>query len=155
VVSSSEQDDLRSGPVTSDPRLAFVLPADLVASARVRTRLGAWLTAHGWPMAQRDDVVLAVSEAVSNGVEHGYGVRPGVDGQAGVVEVDAEVVPRADGTRQVEVTVRDHGEWQPHPHLRAHRRHGIPIMKACVAEFAIDGTATGTTVVLRSRPVPA
>lgn len=154
VFPSSEHDDLRSGPVTSERRLALALPADLVAAAQARTRLGEWLGAHDWPIEQRDDVVLAVSEAVSNGVEHGYGVRPGVPGRTGVVEVDAQVVATADGTRLLEITVRDHGGWQPHPHLAAYRRHGIPIMKACVAEFAIDGTASGTTVVLRSRPVP-
>jgi anti-sigma regulatory factor (Ser/Thr protein kinase) len=141
--------------VTFERRLAFALPADLVAAAQVRTRLGDWLGAHDWPIAQRDDVVLAVSEAVSNGVEHGYGVQPGVAGRTGVVEVDAEVVACDDGMRQLEITVRDHGTWQPQPHLRAHRRHGIPIMKACVADFVIDGTASGTTVMLRSRPVPA
>ena len=51
--------------------------------------------------------------------------------------------------------MRDRGGWRPAPRLRAHRRHGIPIMKACVAECVIDGTASGTTVVLRSHPVPA
>jgi serine/threonine-protein kinase RsbW len=155
VVPSSDQDDLRSGPVTSEQRLAFTLAADLVAAAQVRVRLGAWLEAHDWPPAQSADVVLAVSEAVSNGVEHGYGVQPGVAGRTGVVEVSAEVVGCTDGMRQVEITVRDHGEWQPHPQVRNHRRHGIPIMKACVADFVIDGTASGTTVMLRSRPVPA
>jgi len=158
MVRPSEHDDLRSGPVTSDRRLCLALPANLVAAGLARTRFGAWLAEHKWPTAQQEDMVLAVSEAVSNGVEHGYGVRPGVEGvegRAGVVEVDAEVVPVADGCRRLEITVRDYGGWQPHAHQQAHRRHGIPIMKACVAEFVIDGTPAGTTVVLRSRPVPA
>ncbi|HEY0816689.1 MAG TPA: ATP-binding protein [Pseudonocardia sp.] len=155
MVPPSEQDDLRSGQVTSERRLAFALPAEPVAAALTRTRLGEWLSAQDWPLAQADDVVLAVSEAVSNGVEHGYGVRPGVAARAGVVEVDAQVVACGDGMRRLEITVHDHGGWQVQAHTHAHRRHGIPIMKACVAEFAIDGTASGTTVVLRSRPVPA
>ena len=99
--------------------------------------------------------MLAVSEAVSNSVEHGYGVRPDAPGRPGVVEVTAEVTRNVDDTRHVEITVRDHGKWRAHPRLRGHRRHGIPIMKACVADCVVDGTATGTTVVLHSRPVPA
>jgi anti-sigma regulatory factor (Ser/Thr protein kinase) len=31
-----------------------------------------WLTDHGWPADQLDDLVLATSEAVANAVEHGY-----------------------------------------------------------------------------------
>ncbi len=97
--------------------------------------------------------MLAVSEAVSNAVEHGYRTRPGVAGRPGTVEVSGELV-RGLADRRVEVTVRDRGGWRPPARLRGHRRHGIPIMKACVAECVIDGTASGTTVVLRSRPVP-
>ena len=92
--------------------------------------------------------MLAVNEAVSNSVEHGYGMRPGAAGRAGLVEVAAERL----ADRCVEITVRDHGGWRPTPLLRAHRRHGIPIMKACSAECVIDGTPSGTTVVLRSHP---
>jgi anti-sigma regulatory factor (Ser/Thr protein kinase) len=154
VVPPSEHDDLRRGPVTAERRLFLALPAGLSAAAQVRARLGAWLVAHAWPDDQQDDLVLAVSEAVSNGVEHGYGVRPGADERAGVVEVIAEVICGSGDTRHAEITVRDHGKWRAHPRLRAHRRHGIPIMKACVAEFVIDGTATGTTVVMHSHPVP-
>jgi hypothetical protein len=75
-------------------------------------------------------------------------VQPGAAGRAGLVEVAAERL----ADRRVEITVRDHGGWRPTPLLRGHRRHGIPIMKACSAECVIDGTPSGTTVVLRSHP---
>lgn len=117
------------------------------AAAGARRGIGAWLTAHGWPPEEQEDLELAVSEAVSNAVEHGYGVRPGAAGRPGVVEVAAERLPD-----RVEITVRDRGGWRTPPRLRSHRRHGIPIMRACAAECAIDGTPSGTTVVLRSRP---
>ena len=112
------------------------------------SNLAAWLTTHGWPEAAQEDLVLAVNEAVSNAVEHGYGVRPGAAGRAGLVEVAAERV----ADLCVEITVRDRGGWRPPSRLRAHRRHGIPIMKACAAHCVIDGTPSGTTVVLRSHP---
>ena len=150
MVTSSGQGDLRLGAVTAERHLFLALPAALTAAAQVRTLLAAWLTTHGWPEAAREDLVLAVSEAVSNAVEHGYGVRPGAAGRPGLVEMGAERV----ADRCVEITVRDRGGWRPPPRLRAHRRHGIPIMKVCAEDCVIDGTAYGTTVVLRSRPVP-
>jgi serine/threonine-protein kinase RsbW len=153
VVPSREHHDLRRGALAGE-QLLLALPADLTTVAVVRTRLGAWLSSLGWPPAHRDDLVLAVNEAVSNSVEHGYGLRPGDPGRPGVVEVSAEVMTTDDGERRVEIAVRDRGAWRTPPRVRDHRRHGIPIMKACAAECVIDGTAHGTTVVLRSRPAP-
>ena len=154
MVTSGEDDDLRRGPVIAERQLVLTLAADLTAAAASRAHLATWLTAHGWPLAQREDLVLAVNEAVSNSVEHGYGVRSGDAGRPGPVKMTAEVVA-ADDRRWVEITVRDSGGWRSPLRPRAYRRHGIPIMRACVAECVIDGTASGTTVVLRSRPVPA
>jgi serine/threonine-protein kinase RsbW len=148
VVTSSEQGDLRLGAVTAERHLFLALAADMRTAAEARRGIGAWLAAHGWSPEAQEDLVLAVSEAVSNAVEHGYGVRAGATGRAGVVEIAAERL--AD---RVEITVRDRGGWRAPPRLRSHRRHGIPIMRACAAECAIDGTPAGTTVVLRSRPV--
>jgi serine/threonine-protein kinase RsbW len=148
VVTSSRQEDLRLGAVTAERHLSLALPAALTASAEVRSRLGAWLTTHGWPPEAQEDLVLAVSEAVSNSVEHGYGHQPGTPGRAGLVEVAAELLV----DRCVEITVRDRGGWRTPPLLPGHRRHGILIMKACAAECVIDGTPSGTTVVLRGKP---
>ncbi|MBV9923324.1 MAG: ATP-binding protein [Pseudonocardia sp.] len=154
MVPSREHQDLRRGAVDAGRRLLLAPAADLTAAATVRTRLAAWLTELGWPPAHRDDLVLAVNEAVSNSIEHGYGLRPGNPGRPGVVEVVAEILTTG-GERRVEIAVRDRGTWRTPPRLRDHRRHGIPIMKACAADCVIDGTAYGTTVVLRSRPVPS
>ena len=148
MVTSSRQDDLHLEAVTAEQHLFLALSADLTAAAQVRRDIGAWLTAQGWPPPAQEDLVLAVSEAVSNAVEHGYGVRPGDARRSGVVEVAAERL--AD---RVEITVRDRGGWRAPPRLRSHRRHGIPIMRACTAECVVDGTPMGTTVVLRSRPL--
>jgi anti-sigma regulatory factor (Ser/Thr protein kinase) len=148
VVTSGDRYDLRRGPVTAERHLFLALPADPTSAAEARTGLGAWLSGHDWPQAVQEDLVLAVSEAVSNAVEHGYGVQPGGAGRPGLVEVAAELLP----DDRVEIAVRDHGAWRATPRLRGYRRHGIPIMKACTAECTIDGTPTGTTVVLRSHP---
>jgi serine/threonine-protein kinase RsbW len=147
VVTSSERDDLRLAPVTAEQHFFLALPAALTAAAQARALVAAWLSAHGWRDAAQEDLVLAVSEAVSNSVEHGYGMRGDAAGRPGLVEVAAERF----GDR-AEITVRDRGGWRTPSRLRSHRRHGIPIMRACAAECVIDGTPSGTTVVLRSHP---
>lgn len=158
-----DHDELRPsrGPARRDPSvsapgadLSLALSAEMVAPSLVRGRVDRWLASHRWPSGQRDDLVLAVSEAVSNSVEHGYRVGAETTGHAGVVEVRGEVVPEADHRRHVVITIRDHGAWRPAPPLRGNRRHGIPLMTACVDVCTVEGTSRGTTVVLRSRTVP-
>ena len=139
----------------TDLELRMTLPAELAAPSLTRERLSRWLSGHRWPAGQHDDLVLAVSEAVSNSVEHGYGVDHGttVDG-GGLVEVHGIVAAEPDGRRRVVVTVVDHGTWLPPSPVRGNRRHGLPLMAACVDTLTVDGTDHGTTVVLRSRAVP-
>ena len=136
------------------PDLHLTVAAEMVAPSLVRERLDGWLAAHQWPRGQHDDLVLAVSEAVSNSVEHGYGVDHTTVGHEGLIEVHASLFHDPDGHRRLVLSVRDHGSWRPTPASRDNRRHGIPLMEACVDTLTVDGTTTGTTVVLRSRPVP-
>src|SRR3954471_9852136 len=77
----SDQDErpVRPGrsvdPATvADVELHLVLGATWVAPSIARERVEEWLRAQQWPPAQADELVLAVSEAVSNSVEHGYRV---------------------------------------------------------------------------------
>jgi anti-sigma regulatory factor (Ser/Thr protein kinase) len=135
--------------------LRMTLRGELTAPSLARERLSHWLAAHRWPSGQHDDVVLAVSEAVSNSVEHGYGVDDGVGLQSGgPVEVHGIVVAEPDGRRHAVLTVADRGSWLPPSEIRGNRRHGLPLMQACVETLTVTGTEHGTTVVLRSRTVP-
>jgi anti-sigma regulatory factor (Ser/Thr protein kinase) len=139
-------------------RLELVLPAEWVSPSVARDRVRRWLGEHRWSPAHTDDLVLAVSEAVSNSIEHGYGVRPERANQAtlpdhpGTVEVHARITTETGGVRRAEFTIRDNGSWTDSTGGYS-RGHGLVIMRACVDEFKIGGTATGTTVVLRSRPM--
>jgi anti-sigma regulatory factor (Ser/Thr protein kinase) len=138
-----------------DVELRMTLSGELAAPSVARERLSGWLSGHRWPAAQQDDLVLAVSEAVSNSVEHGYGVdHTGVVERGGLVEVHGVVVAGLDGRRSVVLTVVDHGSWRPPSAVRGNRRHGLPLMRACVETLTVDGTEHGTTVLLRSRAVP-
>jgi serine/threonine-protein kinase RsbW len=135
-----------------------VLPAEWVAPSIARDRVRRWLTAHRWSPAHRQDLVLAISEAVSNSVEHGYGICAGdtisaLTGQSNIIELHGRVITNRDGVRRVEFTIRDYGRWAS-PVLCARRGHGMTLMRACTDEVIIDHTADGTTVVLRSRALP-
>lgn len=130
------------------------MKASWLAASIARERVAGWLAGHRWPPAQAEDLVLALSEAVSNSVEHGYAVPPDAMDHPGTVEVTARVVRIDSGQRRVELTVRDFGSWIDSDRSGTSRGHGISIMRACTGEFRIDGGETGTTVVLCSQPAP-
>jgi serine/threonine-protein kinase RsbW len=132
--------------------LRLELPADLISASVARNRVWHWLTALRWPGGQRDDIVLAVNEAVSNAIEHAY-----LDQPCGLVEIRGGVETTPGGQRRVTIIVRDHGRWRPIPIHHENRRRGIPLMRACMDTVTIGRPAddkVGTRVVLRSRAVP-
>ena len=156
---SSDQDRrLEDQPRTAEATLHFVLDVDWVSPSIARDRLRAWLVAHRWSPAHTDDLVLALNEAVSNSIEHGYGLSADPAPLAlpePPVEVRGRVVTEPDGTRRVELTVRDRGRWRPPVGgSSSSRGHGVTIMRACTDEVTVERGAHGTTVVLRGRPVP-
>ena len=134
----------------SCPLLAMQLPAEPVAPSVARHRVGRWLTGLSWPPGQREDIVLALSEAVSNAAEHAYRDRA-----PGVIDIYGKIERAPDRQRWVTIIVRDHGRWRPTPINDENRRRGIPLMRACMDTVTIEHSdGTGTQVVLRSRTVP-
>jgi anti-sigma regulatory factor (Ser/Thr protein kinase) len=135
--------------------MEVVLVADWVAPSIARNRVRRWLTAHRWSPTHQEELVLAVSEAVSNSVEHGYGVFADdiPTFQSGIIEIHGKLVINLDGVPRVEFTIRDHGRWRLFD-LCGRRGYGMTIMRACTDEVVIDRTPDGTTIMLRSRPLP-
>jgi serine/threonine-protein kinase RsbW len=137
------------------PTLDLVLAADWISPSVARDQVREWLRANGWSPAHTDDLVLAVNEAISNSIEHGYRVGPHDAPHDETVEIHAVIRRARDGSRRVEFTVRDKGVWQPpsedEPSLRG---QGLRLMRACVEHLVVDGGADGTTVTLHSLPVP-
>jgi anti-sigma regulatory factor (Ser/Thr protein kinase) len=132
------------------PPLDLVLAADWVSPSIARDKVRTWLRAHGWTTPQIDDLVLAINEAVSNSIEHGYGIGADDPAGTGTVELRGEVTDH-----QVTFTVRDQGVWRPPvDDPKSTRGQGIRLMRACVDEVTVDVTDEGTTVVLRGRPLP-
>jgi anti-sigma regulatory factor (Ser/Thr protein kinase) len=124
------------------------LAATLVAPSLVRRFFRAWLDELRWPAQDSEDLVLAVSEAVSNVVDHAY-----PEGSPGDVLVEAWCRPGKNGDRFVEVRVRDRGTWRPPPIWHENRRRGLQLMRACTSAMRVKGTDGGTVVELISRPV--
>ncbi len=112
-------------------------PAEL---ADLREQLRGWLEENGVAEDVERGVVLAVSEAAANAVEHAYGC----DG-AGVVTV---MVCFAGG--QLEIAVRDEGAWRE-PRHDTERGRGLAIMRAIVDEVSIERGDTATVVRMSQR----
>ena len=75
----------------------------------MRRRLRAWLANRGVDHEEAADVVLAVSEACNNAIEHGYR-----DNGGGPVKVS---LAAAEGG-VLRIVVEDHGTWRDEPSLR-------------------------------------
>ncbi len=130
-------------------RLRAGEPASPPATRRLVECVASGLARAGWPTDDRDDVVLAVDEAVQNAIEHGS--EPHAP-----VEVELE----ADGDR-AHVRIRDRGRpgaptpvhppTPPEPHEI--RGRGRVIMAAIADDARWHERAPGTEVELRfSRP---
>jgi anti-sigma regulatory factor (Ser/Thr protein kinase) len=80
--------------ITSDPG---ALPT-------VRDAVRKWTTAAGWSNEQIEEIVLALDEALTNVIRHGYGSRPGEP-----IEVAVAGCDDPDAGAGVEIQVRDFG----------------------------------------------
>jgi anti-sigma regulatory factor (Ser/Thr protein kinase) len=135
--------------------LDLVLAADWISPSVARDKVRNWLRTHRWSPSHTDDLVLAVNEAISNSIEHGYLIGPNDPPSEELVTIHGVVIRASDGSRTVELTVQDAGTWQaPDEDPNTTRGQGIRLMRACVEHLTIDSTDEGTTVILHSRPVP-
>ncbi|MFI6869188.1 ATP-binding protein [Nocardia sp. NPDC050406] len=118
--------------------LRMGLPAVAASLATVRRFLREWLPRSGLGPVEVEDVVLAVSEACTNAVEHGYRDRPGT------VFVEAEATES-----DIHILVRDRGRWvPPHPEVNSLRGRGLALMRALVPKVTVHTGNSGTSVEL-------
>lgn len=140
-------------PSWRDDRFRFRrmrIAADAHTASRTRVEFRRWLDRHFTLGAERfSDLLLAVSEALSNAAEFAYLGASGTS-QRGTMDVRADYDVDSD---TLAVTVSDYGSWRPstaEPALteRNHqvRGRGIPLMRALADEATIDPTPNGTRV---------
>jgi serine phosphatase RsbU (regulator of sigma subunit)/anti-sigma regulatory factor (Ser/Thr protein kinase) len=124
------------------------LPARPSELSPLRRRLRAWLARLRFEPAEADEILLAVSEACNNAIEHAYG------DEVGTVRLRLEV----DGDT-LRATIRDRGRWRG-GESDADRGRGTAIMRAVMDRAEIATGDEGTEVLLERRrrtagPAPA
>jgi serine/threonine-protein kinase RsbW len=107
--------------------------------APLRDELRAWLAGNAVVGHDRDALVFAASEAVTNAIEHAYR-----DVAAGLVWVSARM-----GDDGVLLRVTDHGSWRPPGELED-RGRGLLLLDRLMDDVEVDH-ATGTTVTMRKQ----
>lgn len=117
-------------------RMDIEVPSEPASLAGLRRRLRTWLELRGLAEDERDDAILAVSEAVNNAIEHAYRAEPG--------PIRLMVEHRED---KLAIRIEDRGGWQPRsPSFE--RGRGIPLMRAVMDMATIEHDARGTSVTL-------
>jgi serine phosphatase RsbU (regulator of sigma subunit)/anti-sigma regulatory factor (Ser/Thr protein kinase)/ABC-type transporter Mla MlaB component len=111
------------------PVLRLDLPGELDSVTAARRGLGAWLDQLGVGPDDRDALQLAVTEAVTNAVEHAY-----PPDRRGPVQIEAALCD--DG--HLECRITDHGEWKPPDPALAHRGHGLMVAGHMVDDMTVS-----------------
>jgi anti-anti-sigma factor len=142
----------RPGPA---PELHIERPAETGTVRAMRRSLSDWLSRLDPLLRSRDALLLAVTEIITNAVEHAYPA-----GQSGVVCLDASV----SGAGEFECRIVDHGTWRAPDPDRPWRGQGLMVAAQVVDQLQVqhlpqDATdppgTRGTVVTLRqqlSRP---
>jgi anti-sigma regulatory factor (Ser/Thr protein kinase) len=120
--------------VSPGAELRLSRPADVAAPRPIREALGAFLAALDVAPVIREDILVAVGEALANSVEHAYGPAPGA------VEIHA----RARDERMLLVDVLDGGRFIERDPVPG-RGLGLRIVHAIARAVHIE-TAGGTRV---------
>ena len=114
-------------------------PADARQLGAIRNEVHRWLAPLALPEDDEDDVVLAVSEAASNCIEHAYAPAT-VDG---TVELTFWTEPPS-----LCIEIVDHGAWRKPSDTPTSRGRGIEIMRRLMAGVLIHFDGGGTRVFL-------
>ncbi|MEV0395650.1 SpoIIE family protein phosphatase [Polymorphospora rubra] len=119
-------------------RLVLRLPTDPARLSVLRRRLENFLTGHGVPENDVFDLIVAVSEAAANAMEHP--VEPAQD----TIEVEVTI-----GQEAVTAVVRDSGRWRESDGA-GFRGRGLALIGA-LAELTVHRSDEGTTVTVHRR----
>ncbi len=104
----------------------------------LRDRLERWLRHTTCPADATERALLALNEAITNSMVHGYRDRP-----PGPLRVTGQ--HRGD---EVVLTVADEGSWKPARPGEGLGGRGVLMMQECVDRVYIDHTSGGTQVIL-------
>jgi anti-sigma regulatory factor (Ser/Thr protein kinase) len=121
--------------------LSMRLPTNPPVLAEVRRMLRRWLLARDVSEADIREIVLAVSEACANAIEHAYSPAP--------AEFEVTATASEDELRFV---VRDEGAWRSPRGVN--RGRGLNVVRAAMDDVEVRPSDTGTEVVMTRRVRP-
>jgi PAS domain S-box-containing protein len=113
--------------------LRIRLPARPTSVASLRHALRRWLEGAGVGEEDVFDITVACGEAVSNSIEHAYGLGEGD------IEMEAVVL---DG--QVSISIRDYGQWRAE--RETDRGRGFGMMRELMDDVDVSPASYGTEV---------
>ncbi|MDP7725808.1 SpoIIE family protein phosphatase [Mycobacterium sp. TY814] len=116
--------------------LRLETPATAENLAPIRRALTPWLQAAGVLELQASDIVLVISEACTNCVEHAYEGH-----EVGTMRLDVEA---SDG--EIHARIVDSGSWKPPAADPGNGGRGLPLMRVMSESMEIDHRPDGTTV---------
>lgn len=154
LVAQRRDGDRGPGPAPGLDLTIEVVPGTRQDVRDARTRISAWLDGLGVGAADAMALTHAAHEIVTNAVEHAYADGPDqrsgpvpVPARAGRVVIEGRV--RSDG--RLGLVVQDDGRWRP-PAARStgrgDRGRGLAMAAALVDGLDVDGSDSGTRVVL-------
>ncbi len=129
--------------LASARRLDVELPADSRRLHELRTRVARWLENTGIATDVVPDIVIALNEAASNSMLHGYASVP----ERGHVRVSLAI-----DEHEVTAVVFDDGEWRER--RDHHDGRGLDLMAALMTDVRVEQTGAGTRVHLTRRLGP-
>jgi anti-sigma regulatory factor (Ser/Thr protein kinase)/putative methionine-R-sulfoxide reductase with GAF domain len=135
------RDDIAIVAMHYDPipeRLSLQLPTDPAVLAEVRRTLRRWLSSRDVSEPDVREIVLAVSEACANAIEHAYSPGP--------ARFEVEAI-QADG--RLSFVVRDRGAWRSPRGVN--RGRGLKVIQAAMDEVEIKPSDQGTEIVMHRR----
>jgi anti-sigma regulatory factor (Ser/Thr protein kinase) len=129
----------------SEPSLHLRLEALPDSLPVLRDKLRGWLNEAGVTDRELFEIQLAVTEALTNAVEHPE------EPTSHLVEIEGTVVNRTKGTftnRTVALSVRDYGRWQDESSAKDGGGLGLVIMDEFMDSVVIEPFERGTTVTM-------
>lgn len=111
-----------------------------------------WLAARDWPVENGEDVLLAVSEAVSNSAEHAYPATGMPNESEPVIAVHIVELPEPDG-RRIRAVANDFGVWRSPPSCQGYRGRGLRMIESLMDSCEVDHGRAGTRVTMISKLV--
>jgi serine phosphatase RsbU (regulator of sigma subunit)/anti-sigma regulatory factor (Ser/Thr protein kinase) len=126
------------GLVGVPARLDIEIAAEAPVLSGLRRRLRRWMTLRGVGEDDREDAILAISEACSNSIEHGY------ERSEGAIHLTVE---HAEGMLQI--VVHDRGRWRMRGRSAPGRGRGLVIMRSVMRNVDVAADEHGTTITLQ------